>query len=127
MIEVSAVCLFDDDHRVLTVRKHGTRGWMLVGGKPKSGETPLDCVVREVGEELGVDLDPGCLTQLGTFKSTAVNEGVPLLAHVFVSGQRITPRVRAEIAEMRWVDPTDPGPGQAPLNTDLVFPLLTAQ
>lgn len=35
MIEVSAVCLFDDSGRVLTVRKRGTSGWMLVGGKPE--------------------------------------------------------------------------------------------
>lgn len=126
VIEVSAVCLFDEDGRVLTVRKRHTSGWMLVGGKPETGETDRDCVIREVEEELGVALDPAALTKLGDFHSTAVNEGVPLTAHVFVSTQRVTPSPRAEIAELRWVDPADPGPDQAPLNIDLVFPLLGA-
>lgn len=125
MIEVSAVCLFDDLGRVLTVRKRHTCGWMLVGGKPEDGETAKDCVIREVAEELGVTLDPDALSRLGDFRSTAVNEHVPLVAHVFVSQQRVTPSPHAEIAELRWVDPADPGPDQAPLNTDLVFPLVT--
>ncbi|NLA29769.1 MAG: NUDIX domain-containing protein [Propionibacterium sp.] len=126
MIEVSAVCLFDSFGRVLTVRKRGTSGWMLVGGKPEAGETPVQCAVREVHEELGVRLDAARLRGLGTFHSTAVNEGVPLTAHVFVSDEPVRPAVRAELAAMRWVDPADPGDNQAPLNTDLIFPLLVA-
>lgn len=99
---------------------------MLVGGKPEPGETPRDCALREVEEELGVSLDGTRLRELGTFTSTAANEGVPLMAHVFRSDQRVEPQVCAELEELRWVDPADPGPDQAPLNTDLVFPLLVA-
>lgn len=124
MIEVSAVCLFDDSGRVLTVRKRGTTKWMLVGGKPEPGEDALDCAIREVREELGATLDPGRLRPLGVFHTTAANEGVPLRATVFTSDQRVAPRVQAELEELRWVDPAAPGDDQAPLNTDLVFPLL---
>ena len=126
MIEVSAVCLFDDSGRVLTVRKRGTSGWMLVGGKPEVGETPRQCAIRGVAEELGVGLDAARLRDLGTFRSIAVNEGVPLTAHVFISDERVSPSVHAELAALRWVNPADPGDGQAPLNTDLVFPLLVS-
>lgn len=126
MIEVSAVCLFDEAGRVLTVRKRGTSKWMLVGGKPEPGETARECALREVAEELGVVLDGTRLRELDTFASTAANEGVPLTAHVFCSDQRVEPRVCAELEELRWVDPAEPGPDQAPLNTDLVFPLLAA-
>ena len=99
---------------------------MLVGGKPEADETALQCALREVSEELGVQLDESRLRDLGTFHSTAVNEGVPLTAHVFISDERVTPGIHAELAALRWVDPADPGDGQAPLNTDLVFPLLAA-
>ncbi|MDO4784674.1 MAG: NUDIX domain-containing protein [Propionibacteriaceae bacterium] len=126
-IEVSAVCLFDESGRVLTVRKRGTTKWMLVGGKPEPGETARQCALREVAEELGILLDGSLLRGLGTFTTTAANEGVPLTAHVFRTGQRVEPRVCAELEELRWVDPGDPGADQAPLNTDLVFPLLVAE
>lgn len=125
MIEVAAVCLFNTAGRVLTVRKKGTYKWMLVGGKPEAGESAQDCAVREVAEELGVQLDRSRLSSLGTFHTTAANEGVPLTAHVFVSDEHIHPCVQAELEELRWVDPASPGPDQAPLNTDLVFPLLS--
>lgn len=124
VIEVSAVCLFDERGRVLTVRKHGTIGWMHVGGKPELGETPIQCLLREVREELMIDLNPAMVEQLDTFHSTAVNEQVPLTAHVFVSHEREDQHIHAEIAALQWVDPADPGENQAPLNTDLVFPLL---
>lgn len=99
---------------------------MLVGGKPEVGETPRQCAIREVAEELGVGLDAARLRDLGTFRSIAVNEGVPLTAHVFISDERVSPSVHAELAALRWVNPADPGDGQAPLNTDLVFPLLVS-
>ena len=100
---------------------------MLVGGKPEAGETPRQCAVREVSEELGVGLNADRLRDLGTFHSIAVNEGVPLTAHVFISDERVSPSVQAELAALRWVDPADPGDGQAPLNIDLVFPLLVSE
>lgn len=127
MIEVSAICLFNDAEQVLTVRKQGTHGWMLPGGKPETGETPLECILREVDEELAVRLDARQIAALGTFDSTAVNEGTPLRAHVFISSQAIGPQPGAEIAELRWVDPADPGEDQAPLNTQHIFPLLSDQ
>lgn len=124
MIEVSAVVLRDRESRVLTVRKRGTTKWMLVGGKPEPGEDALSCVLREVDEELGVRLDPSRLTMLGTFHTIAANEGVPLTAHVYRSDELVSPHLQAELEELRWVDPGAPGPDQAPLNTELVFPLL---
>lgn len=127
MIEVAAVCLFDDEGRVLTVRKRGTSKWMLVGGKPEPGESPRDTAVREVAEELGVHLDGTALRPLGRFETIAANEGVPLVAHVFISDERVVPQVQAELEELRWVDPASPGEDQAPLNIDLVFPLLGAR
>lgn len=125
VIEVSAVCLFDEIGRVLTVRKRGTRKWMLVGGKPEPGETERDCAIREVHEELGVRLDASRLRELGTFRSIAANEGGQLIAHVFVSDERVLPHIQAELVGLRWVDPAEPGDDQAPLNTELVFPLIS--
>ncbi|HEX9086427.1 MAG TPA: NUDIX domain-containing protein, partial [Arthrobacter sp.] len=39
LIIVSAVCVFDEAGRLLTVRKRGTDKFMHPGGKPEAGET----------------------------------------------------------------------------------------
>lgn len=40
--------------------------WAVPGGMLEPGEEPLDCIVREVREELGIDLAPADVTFLGT-------------------------------------------------------------
>lgn len=122
-IVVSAVDLRDADGHVLTVRKRGTESFMHPGGKPEEGESPAQCALREVEEELGLVLAPEDLELLAVHRTTAANEaGRPLIASVFrhphlaqQSRPTITPA--AEIEEVRWTDPTHPLP-------DDVAPLL---
>ena len=127
-ITVSAVVLHDETGRVLTVRKNGTSRFMLPGGKPEPGETPAETAIREIAEEVGVDLDPGLLTELGEFRTAAANEaGHALESTVFAHPPVPGARPLAEIAELRWLDPAGPLPGDlAPLLTDAVLPLLAA-
>lgn len=121
-IVVSAVDLRDAAGSLLAVRKRGTDSFMHPGGKPEAGETPAHCAVREVEEELGLELDPKRLELVAVHRTTAANEaGRPLVASVFrhpaLEG-RVRPDVTpaAEIEEVRWVDPTQPLPGDsAPL------------
>lgn len=65
VIRVSAVVLRDTLGSVLTVRRRGTRRFMLPGGKPGPDESATDAAIRECAEELGVVLDPGALHELG--------------------------------------------------------------
>ncbi|WP_435201140.1 GNAT family N-acetyltransferase [Janibacter sp. GS2] len=121
-IVVSAVVLADADGSVLTVRKRGTTSFMHPGGKPEPDETPAQCALREVEEELGLALDPELLELLAVHRTAAANEaGRPLLATVFrhphLAGRsrpEVTPA--AEIDEVRWADPRHPLPADsAPL------------
>lgn len=121
-VVVSAVLLPDADGRVLTVRKRGTSTFMQPGGKPDPGESPEACALREVAEELGLDLAPERLELTGVHRTRAANEpGRPLLAtcytHPHLTGAA-QPEVvpSAEIEEVRWLDPRDPlPPDLAPL------------
>jgi 8-oxo-dGTP pyrophosphatase MutT (NUDIX family) len=80
---------------------------MQPGGKPEAGETPAETLVRELREELGVEVDVKDLVSLGVFRADAANEpGHAVIADVFeVSIADQEPVAAAEIAEMRWVAP----------------------
>lgn len=104
VISVSAVVLTRPDGAVVTVRKAGTDRFMLPGGKWEVEESPLQCAIREVGEELGVTLTPEQLTPLGRFTTATANEpGFQLVSEVFAATVDGHQRPRAEIAEARWV------------------------
>ncbi len=125
-IVVSAVVLRDRDGRVLMVRKRGTRRFMFPGGKLEAGESAEDAARRECAEELGVDLDPLLLEELGTFTAAAANEdGHTVTATVFQYPVIPIADPGAEIEELRWTHPGGHLPGDlAPLATHEVFPAL---
>lgn len=138
VVNVCAVAIRDERGYVLTVRKRGSDGFMMPGGKPELGESPVQTACREVSEEIGLTPDSARMRYLGTLEAAALNEsGFTVRAETFeyapTSGQRahlasLSPR--AEIAELRWVDPDMAHPSdiaaQAPLNTEQIFPLLAA-
>lgn len=130
VITVSAICFEREDGAVLTVRKRGTDRWMLPGGKPEPGESAAECAVREVAEELGVLVPLEAIEPMGEFETRAANEaGFALRASVFRSRAAIAPVPQAEIDEARWIDPAIgvDDAAEAPLNRELIFPLLLAE
>lgn len=129
-IVVSAAIIRDATGRILLVRKRGTQRFMMPGGKPETGESPLDTVVREIAEEVGIDLDPAALQSWGRIEAIAANEAdTVLLADVFdcgtVDGDGSHIAVAAEIDELRWHDVADDDRDDlAPLFVDHVLPVL---
>jgi 8-oxo-dGTP diphosphatase len=65
LVLVVAVALIDIDGRVLLAQrpegKHLAGLWEFPGGKVHDGETPEAAVVRELSEELAVDITESCL------------------------------------------------------------------
>jgi 8-oxo-dGTP diphosphatase len=72
IVTVAAVALIDADGRVLLAQRpaHKEHGglWEFPGGKIHPGETPEAALIRELKEELGIDVPARCLAPL-TFAS----------------------------------------------------------
>ncbi|MDP5227747.1 MULTISPECIES: NUDIX domain-containing protein [Arthrobacter] len=125
-IIVSAVCVYDAQGRLLTVRKRGTEKFMHPGGKPEPGEGAAEAASRELLEEVGIVVAPAELVPMGVFEAAAANEADTVIeASVFTAPGVWTAVASAEIAELRWMDLSAPWPGDlAPLLTDFVLPAL---
>ncbi len=74
---VSAVALIDVDGRVLLARRPEGKSmaglWEFPGGKVRGGETPEDALIRELKEEIGIDVTESCLAPF-TFASHAYDD-----------------------------------------------------
>ena len=72
IITVVAVALLDVDNRILLAQRPPGKAmaglWEFPGGKIDPGETPEAALIRELEEELGLDVRASCLAPL-TFAS----------------------------------------------------------
>ena len=118
--------------RVIGAAVVGPRGLLLVakraapdiyylpGGKPEAGEAPLDCLRREVLEELGVEIDTA--EPFTEVHAPAALEGVEMWMSVFLTRLGGDPVPAAEITAVRWWPETSVR--LAPAVRDHVIPRL---
>lgn len=126
-IEIAVALLSRPDGRTLVVRKRGTATFIQPGGKLEAGELPVDALCRELEEELGLRVTAGDLTFAGSYEGPAVNEpGCTVIAHAFRITVDLPLTATAEIEELAWIDPAQPGNiVLAPLTRDQFLPLLS--
>jgi 8-oxo-dGTP diphosphatase len=101
------VALIDGDGRVLIAKRPEGKAlaglWEFPGGKVGPDETPEAALIRELKEELGIDVTASCLAPF-TFASHGY-ETFHLLMPLYVCRKwRGTPRP-LEHPELKWVPP----------------------
>lgn len=106
VIRIAAAVIVGADGKMLLVRKKGTAAFMLAGGKLDPGESALQALHREIGEELGCGIEAA--EALGRYSAPAANEaGHVVEADLFAVALAGAVTPAAEIAEAVWHDPAD--------------------
>lgn len=107
LVLVVACALVDSDGRVLIAQRPQGKAqaglWEFPGGKVEPGEQPEVALIRELQEELGIDVTQACLAPM-TFASHAY-EDFHLLMPVYVCRRWNGEVEKREHSDIRWVRP----------------------
>ena len=107
LLLVAACALVDADGRVLIAQR--PRGkqlaglWEFPGGKVEPGETPEECLIRELREEIGIETKVACLAPL-TFASHSYDD-FHLLMPLYVCRRFEGIAMPLEGQKLKWVRP----------------------
>jgi 8-oxo-dGTP diphosphatase len=104
---VAACALVDVDGRVLIAKRPAGKQmggmWEFPGGKVEPGETPEACLIRELDEELGIQVTHACLAPF-VFASHAY-EDFHLLMPLYLCRRWEGLAVTREHEALAWVRP----------------------
>ncbi len=106
---VVAAALIDGDGRILVQQRPAGKAmaglWEFPGGKVEEGELPEAALIRELREELSIDVEQACLAP-ACFASEAVGERHMILLVYICRKWRGIPQA-LEAPAIRWVRPLD--------------------
>ena len=105
LVIVASIALIDANNQILIAKrpnkKHLSGFWEFPGGKVEKGESPENALVREVKEELNIDINNKCIAPL-TF-SEFNYENFHLLLLLYVCRRWEGEPMSMEKNEIKWV------------------------
>ena len=110
ILVVAWVCV--ENNSVLSARSRGQALFYAPGGKIEAGESEIEALVREVDEELGVDLDVSTVRKLTDIEAPAHGAGAGRTVRMACytgepHGSSAPPIASREIAEIAWLGLAD--------------------
>ncbi|MEO9773143.1 8-oxo-dGTP diphosphatase MutT [Roseibium sp.] len=105
IVLVAACALVDTDGRILLAQRPAGKSmaglWEFPGGKVEAGERPEETLIRELDEELGIEVNEACLAPL-TFASHSY-EDFHLLMPLFICRRWTGMPQGRENQALKWV------------------------
>ena len=109
LVLVAAGALIDPDGRVLIAQRPQGKNmaglWEFPGGKVESGERPEEALIRELKEELAIEVSEACLAPF-TFASHTYPDFHLLMPLYLCRRWKGTP-IAVEASAIRWVRPRE--------------------
>lgn len=108
MIDKLAWIYIENKH-LLSTRSKGKDTYYIPGGKREPGETDQETLLREIKEELDIDLHPETIAFFGQFEAQAHGkpEGTLVRMRCYTAEFSGAIRAAAEIEEVLWLQYTD--------------------
>ncbi|MDP3973715.1 MAG: NUDIX domain-containing protein [Candidatus Daviesbacteria bacterium] len=105
MINKVALAHFKDKKMLMVRTKRQREVFYTLGGKIEKGESEIDCLKREVKEEISCELNEKSLNFLTEFEDVAHGKEDTMLHLKMYEGDLIgDPEPSAEIVEIGWFD-----------------------
>jgi 8-oxo-dGTP diphosphatase len=100
---IRCACLLVEEHaKILLVRVRQNALWYLPGGTIEVGETAEDALVREVREELGVNINRGSILFLRSVTGPAYGRTGLVELNCFGASWEGELSPNAEVSELGW-------------------------
>ena len=97
------------NNKILSTRSKGKTAYYIPGGKRDHGENDTQTLIREIKEELQVDIAPETIDYMGTYKAQADGHetGIIVKMTCYTSDYSGDFTTANEIEEMKWLDYND--------------------
>lgn len=95
--------------QVLSTKSKGKNKYYFPGGKREDGESDEQTLIREIREELSVEIVPNSYKLIGTFEAQAygMNEGTIVKMTCYAANYKGTLKPNNEIEEIKWLNYAD--------------------
>ena len=97
------------ERKLLVVRSHGKKLFYLSGGERDPGESDQQALIREIWEQLSIELKIASILPASVFcaQTDAMTGGVDVSMICYCSEFDGRLQIAHEIAEIRWLDRTN--------------------
>jgi 8-oxo-dGTP pyrophosphatase MutT (NUDIX family) len=92
------------NRKILSTKSKGKDTYYIPGGKRKENESDQETLIREISEELTIDLDPSSLRLFGVFEAQAhgKTEGIIVKMTCYTGSYKGNIEASSEIEEVVW-------------------------
>ena len=110
MKEIDKIALIKiENGKILSTKSKGNHKYYIPGGKRENSETDVQTLIREIKEELSVDIIKESIEYVGTFKaqSDGAMEGIIVKMTCYKANYKGDLIADNEIEEIRWLNFND--------------------